>query len=141
MLWPLEVHPVMPVHWSASAMIEMQMRDGGRAGSVERPDTEVPWGPQPLPAMGAIMARLLCVTVVVILALGSLWRSLAVFFPMYGCLWKERGSLSCVNTVDGEIMGGLGPDTNRPPYLLSLLQSSLEAAWEMGERETRLSKP
>lgn len=42
MLWPLEVHPVMPVHWSASAMNETQMRDGGWAGSVERPDTEVP---------------------------------------------------------------------------------------------------
>lgn len=96
------------------------------------------------PAMGAIMARLLCVTVVVILALGSLWRAIfhsSFFFPMYGCLWKARGSLSCVNTVDGEIMGGLGPDTNRPPYLLSLFQSSPEAAWEMGERETRLSKP
>lgn len=108
-------------------MDKMQKRDGGRAGSVERPDTEVPWGPQPLPAMGVIMTRLLCVTVVVILAAGVLVEAIfhsSFFFFMYGCLWKERGSLSCVNTVDGEIMGGLGPDTNRPPYLLSLLQSS-----------------
>lgn len=77
MFWPLEVCPVvcwkvMPVHWSASATDKIQMRDGGRVGSVERTDIENPCGLQPLPAMGAIMTRLLCVTVWQSWLLGSL---------------------------------------------------------------------
>lgn len=109
MFWPLEVCPVvfwkvMPVHWSTSAVDKMQMRDLGQVGSVERPDTEVPWGPQPLPAMGAIMTRLLCVTVVAILAAGVLMETIfhSSFFFIYCCLWKERGSLYLVSMLQME---------------------------------------
>lgn len=43
---------------------------------VERPDTEVPGGPQPLPAMGAMMTRSLCVAVMEILAAGVLMEAI-----------------------------------------------------------------
>lgn len=71
---------------------------------------------------------------------GSLWRQYFIvvcLFVLYCCLRKERGNLSSLNTVDGEIMGDLGPDTNRPRYLLCLLQSSLErlrGRWERGRQ-------
>lgn len=82
-------------------MDKMQKRDGGRAGSVERPDTEVPWGPQPLPAMGVIMTRLLCVTVVVILAAGVLVEAIFHSSFFFSCMaaFGKREEVYPVSTL------------------------------------------
>lgn len=125
-------------------MDKMQKRDGGRAGSVERPDTEVPWGPQPLPAMGVIMTRLLCVTVVVILAAGVLMEAIfhsSFFFHVWLPLERERKSILCQHCRWRDN----GRPGTRYKQTSVFIESSpvfpREAAWEMGERETRLSKP
>lgn len=58
----------------------------------------------------AIMITLFCVTVVAILAAEALVEVMfhsSIFF-LYCHLRKEKGSLSRVNTVDGEVMGCLG---------------------------------